>query len=157
MKRIKGVKKILIILAVLFIVYLVAKQCWLSYYESHKDEFAKWPGRDDIVLFGDGTYKIWEVTSYEGKELYPLYKVVSGGGCYLSVEEYIVINHIAYIKGVDRQDNSIKLFAVLDYNNDKIKVENSIDKFSDEEINIFQNEEFINFYNTPPNIVREYD
>lgn len=156
MKKIKGVKKILIILAVVFVVYLVTKQCWLSYCESHKDELAKWPGRDDIVRFGDGTYKIWEVTTYEGQELYPLYKVVSGG-CYLVVEEYIVVNHIAYMKGADRQDNSIKLFAVLDYNNDKIKVENSIDKFSDEEINIFQNEKFINFYNTPTSIVREYD
>ena len=157
MKKTKGIKKILIIVAVLFIIYLVAKQCWVIYCESQEEWLAKSSNRGDIVIFGDGTYKIWEVTSFEGKQLYPLYKVVNGSGCYLTVEEYIVINHIAYMKGKDRQDNSINLFAVLDYNNDKIRVEEYIDKFSDEEIAVFQNENFINFYNTSPSIVSQYD
>ena len=157
MKKFKSIKKILIIVVALIVTYLVAKQCLINYINAHEDDFAKMFSRDTMVRFGDGTYQIFEVQTIEDKDLYPLCKVINGGDCYLEVEEYTVIDHIAYIKGMDEQDNSIKLFAVLDYNNDKIKVENSIDEFSVDEINIFQNEEFINFYNNPTSIARQYD
>ena len=150
---------IIIIIIIVLVTLLVtcAKQWLVNWWVKNEDEFSKLPKRDDLVLFGDGTYKIWEVTNYEGKQLYPLYKVVNGNGCYLAVEEYIVINHVAYMKGIDRQNDSIKLYAILDYNNDKIKVESDISKFSSEEINIFQNEEFINLYNSSNDIVKIYD
>ena len=149
MKKIKGITKILIILVMIVVIYFALKQCLISYINAHEDEFAKMFTGDAMVRFGDGTYQILNVQTLEGKDvkdLYPLCKVIDGVTSYLNVEEYTVINHIAYIKGWDEQDNSIKLFAILDYNNDKIKVENSINKFSSEEINIFENEEFINFY-----------
>lgn len=149
----------IIIISIVFVVLLIngVKQGIVNWLEMSEDEFAKMQGRDDLVSFGDGTYKILEATNYERKQIYPLYKVLNGGFCYLLVEEYKVINHIAYIKGMDQQDYAIKLYAVLDYNNDKIKVESDISKFSTEEMNIFQNEEFINLYNSSNNIVKTYD